>query len=251
MIQDFFALFVQATQWLQARPEYQAGYKEATRWLKRGATPDSLRNDCHWNKRHHEYRVGVADAIYSFNLLKKVTPVMKNTDETVERLKTLFKNRSAKFHVGNCKMCGEAEGYKLQKGELWFVKGCDCTGTDEPQHRQWWQLAKYIDEMSPDVADACIDKAYKTSTDELSQDCVSKIVSIKPDYLANKPAPTESFGETVEKVYALKVYAFKPHDYRLARKLNGDLVLQGYFPWSQGSVGGGDWKDLPTVNLEE
>ena len=37
MIEDFFALFVRATQWLQYRPLYRAGYKEATRSLEQGA----------------------------------------------------------------------------------------------------------------------------------------------------------------------------------------------------------------------
>lgn len=38
--------------------------------------------------------------------------------------------------------------------------------------------------------------------------------------------------------------------FRLCKKLNGDLVLQGCFQWSQGTEGGFEWRDLPTVTEE-
>ena len=171
---------------------------------------------------------------------------MKNTDQTVERLKLHFKHRSARFPTNKCKVCGEAEGYKLQKGELWFVKGCDCTGKSEPQHRQWWELAMHIDEMQQWLAEAYVSTAYKNSEDEQRQEAIAKTVN-EPDYLANKPALTVGNVANV----AVKVQSHKPYEYRLARKPNGALVLQGFYTWSQGSVQGGAWKDLPTVNLEE
>lgn len=40
-----------------------------------------------------------------------------------------------------------------------------------------------------------------------------------------------------------------PSNFRLCKKKNGDLVLQGAFKWQRGwSEGGYDWKDLETVN---
>lgn len=43
----------------------------------------------------------------------------------------------------------------------------------------------------------------------------------------------------------------KPDDYRLGMKPNGALVLQGYFTWLTSTGGGGEWRDLPTVALDE
>ena len=39
-----------------------------------------------------------------------------------------------------------------------------------------------------------------------------------------------------------------PRQYRLCKKKNGDLVLQGAFYWSKGIEGGHDWEDLETVH---
>jgi len=41
-----------------------------------------------------------------------------------------------------------------------------------------------------------------------------------------------------------------PVEYRLAKK-NNELILQGYYSWSQGDICGGDWKDIPTITLGE
>ena len=43
----------------------------------------------------------------------------------------------------------------------------------------------------------------------------------------------------------------KPDDYRLGMKPNGALVLQGYFTWLTPTGGGGEWRDLPTIALDE
>ena len=40
-----------------------------------------------------------------------------------------------------------------------------------------------------------------------------------------------------------------PDGYRLARKPNGDLVLQGAYIWQQGRDYGHEWRDIPTVEL--
>lgn len=40
----------------------------------------------------------------------------------------------------------------------------------------------------------------------------------------------------------------KPEAYRLCRKADGILILQGLFTWAEGMMGGVDWRDLPTVD---
>lgn len=42
-----------------------------------------------------------------------------------------------------------------------------------------------------------------------------------------------------------------PDHYRLARKPNGELVLQGAYEWQQGYRGGYTWRDIPTVELTD
>ena len=38
-----------------------------------------------------------------------------------------------------------------------------------------------------------------------------------------------------------------PSDYRLAKKPDGTLVLQGAHFWQQGQYSGYEWRDIPTV----
>jgi hypothetical protein len=38
-----------------------------------------------------------------------------------------------------------------------------------------------------------------------------------------------------------------PDAYRLARKPDGALILQGAFLWQQGGYYGYEWRDIPTV----
>jgi hypothetical protein len=41
-----------------------------------------------------------------------------------------------------------------------------------------------------------------------------------------------------------------PSEYRLARKPDGTLVLQGAYHWTQGWDGHGfEWRDIPTVDI--
>lgn len=38
-----------------------------------------------------------------------------------------------------------------------------------------------------------------------------------------------------------------PAAYRLLQKKDGTLVLQGAYYWTQGALGGHEWRDIPTV----
>ena len=38
-----------------------------------------------------------------------------------------------------------------------------------------------------------------------------------------------------------------PDVYRLARKPDGELVLQGAYFWQEGNINGHEWRDIPTV----
>lgn len=42
----------------------------------------------------------------------------------------------------------------------------------------------------------------------------------------------------------------RPDEYRLYKRKNGSLVLQGAFRWSCGKSVGAEWRDLPTVEEE-
>jgi hypothetical protein len=42
-----------------------------------------------------------------------------------------------------------------------------------------------------------------------------------------------------------------PAAYRLAKKPNGEVVLQGAYQWTDGKMGGFTWRDIPTVELTE
>ena len=51
---------------------------------------------------------------------------------------------------------------------------------------------------------------------------------------------------TLGTISAAKVTATHAQAYRLARKQDGTVVLQGAFAWNQGSKYGVDWQDIPT-----
>lgn len=46
---------------------------------------------------------------------------------------------------------------------------------------------------------------------------------------------------------AYRTESCTPSAYRLCKKKNGDLVLQGSFQWWEGALQGHDWKDIPTI----
>ena len=41
-----------------------------------------------------------------------------------------------------------------------------------------------------------------------------------------------------------------PDRYRLAKKLSGEIILQGAFFWQEGNNYGHKWKDLPIIELD-
>jgi hypothetical protein len=52
---------------------------------------------------------------------------------------------------------------------------------------------------------------------------------------------------TIMDTAATKVRSNQPVAYRLMQKEDGTLVLQGAFYWIEGSNGGHDWEDIPTI----
>lgn len=52
-------------------------------------------------------------------------------------------------------------------------------------------------------------------------------------------------------IVAARIEERAPRAYRLGRR-SGELVLQGAFFWSQGwNEGGHEWRDIPTVDLDD
>lgn len=58
-------------------------------------------------------------------------------------------------------------------------------------------------------------------------------------------------GMLVFKTVASRMESREPSSYRLARKPNGDVVLQGAYRWTEGQMHGHTWRDIPTVELTE
>jgi len=52
-------------------------------------------------------------------------------------------------------------------------------------------------------------------------------------------------------IAAAKMRSNQPVAYRLVQKVDGTLVLQGAFYWTEGSNGGHDWEDIPTIKESE
>ena len=48
-------------------------------------------------------------------------------------------------------------------------------------------------------------------------------------------------------IAACKVRSNQPVAYRLMQKSDGTMVLQGAFYWTEGSNGGHEWEDIPTI----
>lgn len=48
----------------------------------------------------------------------------------------------------------------------------------------------------------------------------------------------------------VRIEELRPLAYRLAKKPDGTLVLQGAFRWSEGECGGLEWREIPTIELE-
>lgn len=47
-----------------------------------------------------------------------------------------------------------------------------------------------------------------------------------------------------------RMESIHPITYRLAKRA-GEMVLQGGFQWAEGESGGIEWRDMPTVNLDD
>ena len=41
-----------------------------------------------------------------------------------------------------------------------------------------------------------------------------------------------------------------PDAYRLGKKPNGELVLQGAYMWEEGNKYGHEWREIPTVDID-
>ena len=68
----------------------------------------------------------------------------------------------------------------------------------------------------------------------------------------NEPESIIETGAGVIEVFSsetLRTESMSPVGYRLARKPNGEVVLQGAYEWGQGSYGGYEWRDIETVEL--
>lgn len=57
-------------------------------------------------------------------------------------------------------------------------------------------------------------------------------------------------GMRISGVSVGRVESLTPALYRLAKKPDGTLVLQGAYTWHQGGCKGGhEWRDIPTVEV--
>lgn len=56
-----------------------------------------------------------------------------------------------------------------------------------------------------------------------------------------------NFPKTELPVTAARFEDGTAKSYRLVKKPDGELVLQGCFMWHQGRMGGFAWRDIPTV----
>jgi len=46
-----------------------------------------------------------------------------------------------------------------------------------------------------------------------------------------------------------RIESSTPSKYRLGRKPDGELVLQGAYFWQQGTIAGYEWRDIETVEV--
>lgn len=88
---------------------------------------------------------------------------------------------------------------------------------------------------------------------------------IKADTALAKPEPEWPTDEETEQMFAadtngfqilpLRTESVEPSAYRLARyRTSGGAVhlkLQGAYRWTEGTNGGCEWRDIPTVDLDD
>ncbi len=67
----------------------------------------------------------------------------------------------------------------------------------------------------------------------------------------NKISPTSDtpswITHTISNLDNVRTGPANPSMYRLFKKKNGELILQGFFEWWSNNGGGGDWEDLETI----
>jgi hypothetical protein len=63
-------------------------------------------------------------------------------------------------------------------------------------------------------------------------------------------ADTKNFVHTPSPTNPSRMESIHPISYRLGRRA-GEMVLQGAFQWAEGGKGGVEWRDMPTVDLDE
>lgn len=52
-------------------------------------------------------------------------------------------------------------------------------------------------------------------------------------------------------ISAVRMQSNTPHDFRFAKYPDGSRRLQGAYVWSQGVMGGVEWRDIPVVDVDQ
>ena len=61
---------------------------------------------------------------------------------------------------------------------------------------------------------------------------------------------SSSESAMLDKIPPARIEYKTPVMYRLFRKKNGDIILQGAFKWEEGEMVGYEWRDIPEVQEE-
>lgn len=59
-----------------------------------------------------------------------------------------------------------------------------------------------------------------------------------------------TYADLTKNISAARVQEGKPSQYRLARKKDGSLILQGGYFWYEGTETGISWEEIPIVDLD-
>ena len=66
---------------------------------------------------------------------------------------------------------------------------------------------------------------------------------------------TQNTKLLIDKIYdmdnSVRIEGGTPQHYRLAKRLSGEIILQGAYFWQEGNQYGHTWRDIETINLEE
>lgn len=67
-----------------------------------------------------------------------------------------------------------------------------------------------------------------------------------------KPTGTLTGNFITSNISTARTISLTPHEYRLGKKPDGTLVLQGAYIWNEGlTCYGVEWRDIPTIEIEE